>query len=421
MRRVRRGRGPERSASTGLLVVTVTGVMAASSFMQYGLSAVSPQLIADLGLSTVAYGSLFTFYFGLSALGSLVLGAPTQRMGARCGMAVVAATAGLGLLLVGLAETLLVIYLGMVLSAVASSIANPATNLGLMNRPNRGLLIGIKQSGVQFSALLGGAVVAPLAQYVGWRETLVVCAGAFLFVLLPTAALVRPGKTVLLATTPHTNGRPSILGLASYAFLMGFGGATTIAFLPLYATDALGRTTTAAGHLLAIFGLCAVLGRVAWGYLVPRIQWLNHGSSALATLSAGALVATGLLLVASAWHVGFAYGGAALMGLTGAAWNGLVMASVVESIEPEHSARAAGRVMTGFFIGLAVGPVLIGLLVDRTGSFTPAWTVTAGIYVAAFLTAITGIQRRKRTGLSTGERALAHSNDDRGGISGNVL
>lgn len=383
-------------SSRGFLVVTATYVMAVSTLMQYSLSAIGPYIIGDLELSSAVFGSFFTLYFAICAAGSLAIGGPSQRLGPQWGMAMVGIAAGVGLLAIATAPGLAVVYVGLFLSGIAGALCNPATNLTLMNVPSRGTAIGVKQSGVQVSAVFGGFLVAPLAQWLGWRGALVICA-ALAFALVFPALRSKPGDGAQTANAADAQQTTSILGLAVFAFLMGSGLATSIAYLPVYAHDDLEFSTRTSGLLVGIFGLCAVIGRVAWGYISERSAWFARSRVALGTMAIGALLATTAL-----WLAGFdlpylVFPGAVVMGLTGAGWNGLVMTFVINSSSAASSGRAAGRVQAAFFGGLCVTPLLFGHIVDQTGSFVYAWIGTAAIYVVAAVTSQTLIGVRKRT------------------------
>jgi MFS family permease len=372
------------------LVVLATTVMAVATLMQYSMSAISPALISELHLSPPQYGSLFTAYFIVCSLGSLVVGGLTQRVGASWGMALVGIAAAAGLLVVAVSTGVVLIYVGLVLSGIASAFANPATNLALINVEDRGPAIGIKQSGVQISAVASGAIVVPLASAFGWRTGFAVC--ATMAILLVPAALIERNTDVVTQEVPaRTEASTSVLGLALFAFLMGLGLASTIAYLPVYATHQAGMSAGTAGQLIGIFGICAVAGRIGWGYLSERSTRFARPEASLGTLSLGALIAAGLLLAVAAGPAALLYVGAALMGLTGAAWNGLVMTLVVATSEPQRAGRTSGHVQAAFFAGLCLSPLIFGLVVDSTGSYVLAWGWTAVVYLLALVVSRTRV------------------------------
>ena len=72
---------------------------------------------------------------------------------------------------------------------------------------------------------------------------------------------------------------------------------------------------------------------------------------------------------------------AVLLGLSSASWNALAMLLVISGIRAE-TVRASGRVLSGFYIGLAVTPPIYGTVVDRYG-YTPGWLLTATAFAAS--------------------------------------
>ena len=82
---------------------------------------------------------------------------------------------------------------------------------------------------------------------------------------------------------------------------------------------------------------------------------------------------------------------AVLLGLSSASWNALAMLLVISGTKAE-TVRASGRVLSGFYIGLAITPPIFGSVVDRFG-YTPGWLLTAGAFACSALV-VTGRSRR---------------------------
>ena len=133
-------------------------------------------------------------------------------------------------------------------------------------------------------------------------------------------------------------------------------------------------------------GLVGVAARITWGSASER--WLGHGRTLrlLALQSAGA---AGLLALASAdlaasWVLVPA---ALLMGAGAVAWNAVGMLAVMDYSAPELVGRGTGLVTLGFLGGIGVGPPLMGLSVDRLGSYTPGWVVIVVLFLAGAMIA----------------------------------
>src|SRR5262245_48893034 len=145
--------------------------MAVGPLMLYTLTAVSPLVIDDLGLSEGQYGAVAAVTFGSAAIGALLLGGPTSRFGARTVMVAVALGSALGLVVLALAHSFAWIAIAAVASGLAQSLSNPATNRVVAGLPahRRGALIGWKQSGVQMAQLAAGVLAPVIAVAAGWR------------------------------------------------------------------------------------------------------------------------------------------------------------------------------------------------------------------------------------------------------------
>ena len=173
--------------------------------------------------------------------------------------------------------------------------------------------------------------------------------------------------------------------LWAFQLLLGAGVAAANTYLPLFATQTLAVTPQVAGTLTLVVGVTGIAARV----VVTR---LSAGSSrargALGRLTAAAVVGALALAAAPFGGAWLAWLGAVLVGGTAVAANAVAMLVVVEEYRPPATARASGVVSAGFFAGFAVGPPLLGLLVDSTGSYATGWVVVAGMLAAATVTAV---------------------------------
>lgn len=365
--------------------------MAASTLFQYGLSAVGPILVSDLDISRALYGSMLTVYFATCAIGSFFLGPLVERLGPLRSNYLLYICGGIGLLFATLPLSLVSLYIGIIFSGVAGALANPATNLLLMSVRRRRVSVAIKQSGVQISTVIAGFVLAPIAEHWGWRaafSTLVVVILVLLMLLMATHFnRVAPASSIATSR----NAASSLLPwFALYALLMGGALSMTIGYLPLYSFSLLGSEALS-GMSLAVFGLFASSGRILWGYAGERVPYFYNSGRTLVLLSMLAFVAVSLLLGAMAIDKWLLVPGAVLMGLSGAAWNGVVMASIIDYSPRASSSRTTGRVQAAFFLGMGLTPSFFGYLVDVTNGYLVPWLVAGAIYLCALSIAVARI------------------------------
>lgn len=289
---------------------------------------------------------------------------------------------------VALAPTYAVLVLGALLSGLPNGWANPATNALIVDNivaGARGVVTGIKQSGVQMGAFLGGLLLPPLAIAAGWRVAYA-C-----FLALPVAGLIGMWRRPEVERPPHREAsrRGPVSTVVKWTALSGaitgLGVSSTITFLPLFAEESQGWTKAQAGLLIAGVGLVGIVARIAWGSASER--WLGHGRTlrvlALLSSTAGLLLTLASTGTAPSWVLVPA---AVLFGSGAVAWNAVGMLAVMDYSPNESVGRGTGVVLFGFLTGVGLGAPLMGLSVDRLESYTPGWvTVTILFAIGAIV------------------------------------
>lgn len=344
----------------------------------YAIGTLGPLLIADLGVAPHWLGWLVMSAFGLAALLSLWAGPLVNRLGTRRALALLfwATLAGYGLLvsLPGFAGVLL----ALAICGVAQALANPVTNLLVsecVEARSKAAVVGLKQSGVQLSALIAGLLLPPLAGSLGWRAALA-C------LLLPTLLLAlwgpqvaagsAAGKTMSLKI-PRPNSRLALL--LSVQLCVGLVLSSFVTFLGVFAARqgvAVGET----GAMVAGFGVMGILARTLLTPLAARMaeeSWLLLTLLLLASL---ALAVTAQATAQAHWPLWF---GALGMGLTAVATNAIAMSMLLRDPAFGGPAAASGLLSAGFFAGFALGPVLFGAVQQGAAGFANAWLMLIAV------------------------------------------
>lgn len=396
------------SAGPGVagLATTLTAAMAAGTLTQFLIGALGPILIPDLGLSRTQFGAVTASFFVAAALLSPVAGRLCDEWGGQPLVALTFVAAGLGFGTMSLAQSHTGLVLGSLVTGIAGATANPATNLVVAEsapRGEQGTLIGIKQSGVQIGAFTSGFLPAA-SQVVGWRWVLLAC-GAVCVAGVGLAIPALRGRTPR-ATRRAARARASHLALPDrlsrwlvpYAALMGLGGAAVSTYLPLYAVEATGFSVGRAGLLASAIGFVGVPARILWARKSERRE---RAAGPLALIAFGSAVAVLVMLVAHAWQASALWGAAALFGATGAAWNAVGMLAIIREAGSGSAGRVSGRVLSGFYVGLVLGPIPFGYVVDRTGTYTPGWIAVVLVYL---LGAALSLRWRRQPALAAASR-----------------
>lgn len=357
-------------AFLSIAVLSQTGM----SFVQQGI-VVMGVFFAALYALTLAQMGLVTTSLSLGVMTSMVvMGAVADRIGPRrllFGASLGMALLSLGLLLVsGFYALLVLLYvLGVALAAVPAS-GTKAVFTAFQDRP-RGMVMGIRQTGVPLGALLAASLLPRLAQSDGGLRPLFWLFAAELLVLGWVFAAVMPSAPGQRAPRQPFDwgviarvwrpGLVSSLMVSGQYLLLGFS------LSDLERVHHIGLVL--GGLVLASSQLGGGIGRVLTGIVSDRLGGRRPPVIVGCALTAAAMAWVVALLptavpVPILVVVWFVFG----MGAVG--WNALTIAWAGESVPPERSGFAMSGVGTSAFLGSAVFPPLFGAFVDATHHFS---------------------------------------------------
>ncbi|OBA46112.1 MFS transporter [Kocuria sp. ICS0012] len=417
---------PERSVSArapraGLLLV---GVLLLGANLRAGITAVGPvlpQIEHEVGLSA----SQASLLVSLPLVAFAVISPFAPRLAEAFRLERV-----LGLALVVLAAGIVVrsvpgpglIWVGTGLLGAAIAVLNVLIpSLIKRDWPHRiGPMTGVYQAVTALTAALASGVVVPIADVApsGWRFALgiwaavaIIGVAVFLPWILGVASRVGSGTAAPRAAAPDATGpgsptlgsgadddaAPAVppavtasvarsrarlpLGSAlawQVTVYMGLQSTvyyTMVTWLPtIQISD--GATPVQAGWYHFAFQACGLVGTLFAGFMIPR---LREQSGLGAVFAASAVIGLlGLLFVPSlsllwALFIGFCTGGA------------IVLAVALFGLRTTDYHRAAALSSMAQSVGYlfaALGPVMIGLLKDASGSWTAPLLVMVGVAVA---------------------------------------
>ncbi len=370
-----------RSTVLGAAIAALLGSLAV-----WIVSAVSPLMRDEVGLTEERLGLAVSVYFAVSALVSWLGGGLSDRIGARRTLTLGAACSVAAVLAIALlAHSWIHIVLLLGVAGVGSAVIQPATNHAIVRgvRLSRhGLALGLKQASVPAATLLAGVSVPLLAVTFGWRWAFVLPAVVGLG-FLPLRRHLPDGrrpKARLGDASADGGGVGLPLLVLAVAGGVGVGAiSAATAFLVPYLV-ASGSTESTAGWILALASLAGVTMRVLSGW---RADTLGTSSvPAIVTLLAvGSLGAAGLATEGGLVVLALA---AMLMVGAGWGWNGLLVLTIVRAF-PHTPGLATGISQVGIRGGGAIGPSVFGLVAGGAG-YTAGWTmVGAALAVAAVL------------------------------------
>jgi predicted MFS family arabinose efflux permease len=382
-----------------------TFTQAASGFFVGGIGALGVHLQSALDLSTAQLGLLVSAAQFVPLAGLLVAGELLDRYGERwvvgIGAGVVALALGAGSLAPGYPALLVAL---LVVGAGYSSVQPGGSKsvASWFDASQRGLAMGIRQAGLPLGAALASAVLPLVAGEFGWRATLltggfVALLGAGLFMggyRRPPAppATQDPPRAVPLRARLRMLREPSTVKimLSGTSLISVQCGVGILTVLHLHQVASVGAGQ-AALILVASQG-AGVAGRIclaAWSDRARSGRYVIVLVCMVAVIAGLAVLMTPggrAPVVASAVFV--------WLGFFGFGWYGPWVAYVTEAAPPGKTGFALGLAMSVNQIAIITVPPVLGLLVDLTGSFTPAWALLALLSIIALAVTIQAERRR---------------------------
>jgi len=366
--------------STSALPVFLTG----SSIVQMG---------AELGFGVGGLGFLAAAFFLAAAVSSTPTGRLVQRIGWRRALRINVAGAAAILLVIAIGvRSVWALALALAVAGALYGLANPAANLALAEHVDprrRALTFGLKHAGIPTATLLAGLAVPVVVVHASWRWAF--AAGALLAPLVVALAAGVDDSQADRALEDDPR-RPAIrLGRGALVALAAAGGLATLAALSLggftvaAAVDR-GMTPAAAGWLLFAGSAASILGRIVAGVVTDRRG--GRGFGAVATM----MGLGGIVFFALAAARGPFFGALVVLAFaTGWAWPGLLTFLVVNA-NRTSAAASSGVTQAGIFLGAGLGPVLVGIVAERS-SFVVVWTMVGAALVAAAALVLTVARR----------------------------
>lgn len=370
------------------LAITLAAAMAAGPSVLHAASAAGPLLLADLNLARSDLGTMAALCFGVSCIGSQLSGRVAERRSLRLLTLTVFVTAALALATMAMAPVLAVMFVALLFSGVSQALIVPVGNKLLMLHTSgrqRGLLMGIKQSGIQIGQVVSALAVATGAAF-GWRWSV-----GFLALLVVVLAVLAPLAVPRPAVADRSDVPADALGslprevylLAAVMFTSGAALQSTNVYLPLFTYERFSFAAGSSAAVLAIAGLLGFGSRLIWGTRSARTR---RPGTLLALMFVAAAAGACSLLAASVFPSLLSlWLGVLLHGAVGMAIGVVVNVVLLGRIPESVVARSSGTLSVGLFAGFAVGPPLVGQLVDTTGSYTPAWMVVIGCFLTSAL------------------------------------
>jgi predicted MFS family arabinose efflux permease len=248
------------------------------------------------------------------------------------------------------------------------------------------LVFSIKQTGVPVGAALAGAIVPSLQLFAGWQLALLAVAAANILCAIASQPLRvefdadrdrsrRLAAGNFLQPIRMVMAHPALRMLSGCSFMFSIAQMSLTTYLVTYLTDSLTYGLVAAGALLAVSQVGAVLGRVAWGYAADRWFGARRMLAMLASLMALSALATALLPAHAPGLLVMAV--LFIFGASAVGWNGVYLAEVARQAPAGMAGVATGGTLAITFFGVVLGPPLFGGISSLFGSYRAGFLALA--------------------------------------------
>ncbi len=403
----------------------------------------SPFLKDSFHLSNAQIGGL-TSATAVAYMPTLVLaGWLADRIGVRRALIIGTLITGVSVGAVALAPSYGVMLLLLACSGFGCGFIYPTAIKAIMlwfPAHERATAVGVNQSAVNVSGMLGAAIMPTMALSLGWQSGFVlasimafaICGVAVAFYREPRpderlaaagGGRPAPGAESVGGEAPDgeaaaqseaapaafselEQGLPLVTGderldraavnpgfltvlRSRDILLLGFAAMflcmiefSALAQLVLFLKTEWAYTAVAAGGLLALCQAAGALGKPLSGLVSDRLLGGRRRPAliALAGLAGAACVVLALIRPGQIWALWLAL---ALLGVGAVGWGGLFGTLAGETAGPAAAGAAAGVTAAIDNIGIFIGPPLFGWIVDRSGSYAPAWWTMVGAAVLA--------------------------------------
>jgi len=366
-------------------------LIGALMFHAYGAYAVL--LREEFGWSKTTLAAAFSMARAESGIFGPIQGWLTDRFGPRALIRIGMVIFAVGFLLFSRIDGRVAFFLTFFMMAVGASLGGYlpiSVAIVTWFRRRRSLALSLSGMGMALGGLLTPLVVAALARF-GWRWTAFASGLVVLALGLPLAQLMRrPPETYGLtpdgeprvpdraaARDPRSyTAREAMATRAFWYISLGHAAALLVVsavmvHMVIHVTERLGYSLQQAGAVVALLTVMQLTGQLTGGWLGDRFskRWICAGCM---LGHAAALMVLGL---ATAFWMVLAF--AVLHGLS---WG--MRGPLMAAIRADYFGSGSFGMISGvssmvIMFGMMLGPLVAGILADRTGSYVPGFAVLA--------------------------------------------
>jgi len=374
-----------REAAT--VLTATTGALTFSATTALFPAAIAPAIADAMGVSPSLIGVQISLLYLGAMITSLVGGGIARRLGACRTTQWAVAIFGMGGLLAA-AANLWVFLAASLLIGFGYGLTNPAASHLLVRFTDprrRGLVFGLKQTGVPLGGVIAGALAPLLAVNYGWQAAMaalsVPAIAAIALLQWPRARwdedrqprarwLAAPLEDIRLVWSIPPMRKAA---MASFCFSTTQLCLTVFTVTLLVEDLSIGLIT--AGGIMALVQISGVAGRIGWGWVADRT---GNSRATLGVVGGLAAAFAGAVTLMRGdwpiWLITMVLCGFAAVAL---GWNGVYLAEITHLAPRDQIARASGGSLVITFGGVLFGPAAFTAIHGVIGDYTTTFAAVA--------------------------------------------
>lgn len=359
-----------------------------------------PTIAADLGVSLPSAGLLVSLYAVGVAIGAPILTALTGRWNRKIVLMSLMGLFVMGNLLAWQAPSYETLIIARILTGLAHGVFFSIGSMiatGLVSKEKEASAIAIMFTGLTVALVTGVPLGTWIGQHFGWCATFLVVSILGLIALIGSAILVpRNLKKSIPATFKEQLQvivKPQLL-LVYLMTILGYGGTfTAFTYLALILEQQTKFAPSAIGLIMLVYGVSVAIGNIWGGKLADKRGPISALSIIFSALSVILLLFTftmqskiAAVLTILVWGA-FAFGN--VPGLQ------IYVVKQAEKYTPNAVDVASGLNIAAFNIGIALGSIIGGSVVENMSLQDTAWIGAVISLIALAVTRYSGLRDKR--------------------------
>ncbi len=384
------------------IVIAALTIMVIVWGTNYSFGVFFTPLLREFGWTRAITTGAFGLAMLLEGLGGMFMGRMNDRFGARWVVTICGLCMGVGLLLMSRISQSwqLYLYYGVMIGIGLSGLYVPlVSTVTRWFEKQMGLMVGIIAAGMGLGTMIMTPISNQLIQSFGWRTSYIIVGVGVIICVVSLAQLLKnpaPGELpashqrVKSSESAQAHGASVAMGIAlktgqlwllcTICFLWGGLSLIIIVHIAPHAID-LGFSSNQAARVLSVFGGVVFGAKIMMGVVTDRIGSKRAFLIGLAAMSIGLFWLIGakemwaLYLFAIIYAFGYA-GGSVIMSTI-----------VAEIFGMDAHGSIFGIVNFSACCGVAIGPMMVGWMFDKSGDYQMAICFMAAFSVIGLLMA----------------------------------